>query len=69
MARRSGNRAGHIDRLGDGLREYDSGIAVPSVTIGPAPTLAPTAKHCLISQKVISQERMVEVRHMAGRNG
>jgi hypothetical protein len=42
------------------LREsYDRSVAVPVVTIAPAPP--PTAKHCLISQEAISQEVIAEV--------
>jgi hypothetical protein len=63
MTRRSGDSAGYVYRLGNSLREYNSSAAVPIVTIRPTPS--PAAKHGPISQEVISQERTVEVTHMA----
>lgn len=57
------SRAGYAYRLGNSLREYNSSVAVPLVTIGPSPSPAP--KHGPISQEVISPERMVEVTDMA----
>jgi hypothetical protein len=59
VTRPSGNRACHACRLGCCLREsYDRSVAVPVVTIARAPTPPPTAKHCLISQKVIVEATM-----------
>jgi hypothetical protein len=65
MARRSGNRAGYVDRLGYSLGENNSRAAVPSVPIAPSPSPPPAAENGLISQEVIFQERMVEMAHMA----